>query len=108
MIVLLTTIVSLEEPNPNGFSTTPMPTVELLFTKFLRIVKLWAPTLRSPLPEGSSCRSSKNSSTQPGGVPGAWQTGGKGFGRLFLCTTLPSMSAVSVEDVGRLGRTITK
>src|SRR5262245_9527050 len=100
-IRLLVTLVSLEDPNPNGFSTTPTPTVPLLVTLLLRIVTLWPPTLRIPTPEGSNCRSSKNSSTHPGGVPGAWHTGGNGLGRLFFCTTLPSISAVSVEALGR-------
>src|SRR5262249_42533464 len=109
-IRLLVTLVSLEEPNPKGFSTTPTPTVLLLVTLLLVIVTLWPPTFRIPVPDGSSCLSSKNFS-HPGRFGGdggvASHTGGKGFGRLFFCTTLPSMSAVSVEVFGRPGRTIT-
>src|SRR5256884_8914442 len=78
-ITLRVTTVSLDEPKPNGFSTTPTPTVLFWVTTFLRILTLWPPTLRIPTPEGSSCRSSKNSS-QPGGFSGASHTGGDGVG----------------------------
>src|SRR6266550_9019020 len=91
-ITLLVTTVSLEEPKPKGFSTTPTPTVSLWVATLSRIVTLWPPTLRIPTPEGSSCRSSKNSSTHPGGSGPGWpQNGGKGLGRLLLCTTLCSI-----------------
>src|SRR6516225_11889321 len=108
-IRLLVILVSLEEivGSVNGSSTTPTPTVLLLATLLLRIVTFWPPTFRIPVPEGSSCLSSKNG-THPGGVPGAVHAGGNGLGRLFLFTLLPSMSAVSVEPLGRPGRTITK
>src|SRR6516165_3159657 len=109
-IRLLVILVSLEEivGEVNGSSTTPTPTVLLLVTLLLRIVTFWPPTFRIPVPDGSSCLSSKNS-WHPGGVPGEVHvTGGNGLGRLFLFTLLPSMSAVSVEVLGRPGRTITK
>ena len=65
-IVLPVTVVSFDEPNPNGFSTTPMPTVLLLVTLLSRIVTSWPPTLRIPVPDGSSCRSSSSSRCSPG------------------------------------------
>src|SRR6476660_1798846 len=108
-IVLPVTVVSFEAPNPNGFSTTPTPTVLLLVTLLPRIVTSWPPTLRMPVPDGSNCRSSSSSSVQPGSGPdGPPQNGGNGFGRLFLLTVLPSIRARSVLDFGRPGSTITK
>src|SRR6478672_3484811 len=91
LIVLPVTTVLLDEPNPKGFLTIPTPTVPLPFTLLLRIVTSWPPTFRIPLPDGSNCRSSKDSSTHPGGVSGASHTGGNGLGRLLLCTVLSSI-----------------
>ncbi len=84
-------------PKPNGLSTRPIPNESFLVTTLSRIVIASPPTFSTPPPDGSSCRASSSG----GG-------GGNGFGRLFALTTLRSITAFSVDEVGRPGSTTTR
>src|SRR5918994_566744 len=95
--VLSTTTLSSGGPNPNGFSTIPIPNESFLLTTFLRIVTASPPTFRIPLPAGRSWSSSNSG----GGS-------GNGLGTLFELITLRSISASSVDVVGSPGSTTTR